>query len=60
MAVLDHEKKEVNAKIVYYGPALSGKTTNIHYIFSKLLSEHRGDLMTLSTKSHRTLFFDFL
>ncbi len=60
MAVLDHEKKEVNAKIVYYGPALSGKTTNIHYIFSKLLPEHRGDLMTLSTKSHRTLFFDFL
>jgi signal recognition particle receptor subunit beta len=60
MAVLDYDKKEVNAKIVYYGPALSGKTTNIHYIYSKLLSEHRGELMTLSTKSHRTLFFDFL
>lgn len=60
MAVLDYDKKEVNAKIVYYGPALSGKTTNIHYIYSKLLAEHRGELMTLSTKSHRTLFFDFL
>jgi signal recognition particle receptor subunit beta len=60
MAVLDYDKREVNAKIVYYGPALSGKTTNIHYIFSKLLPEHRGELMTLSTKSHRTLFFDFL
>ncbi len=60
MAVLDYDKKEINAKIVYYGPALSGKTTNIHYIFSKLLPEHRGELMTLSTKSHRTLFFDFL
>jgi len=60
MAVLDLEKREVNAKIVYYGPALSGKTTNIHYIYSKLKPEHRGELMTLSTKTHRTLFFDFL
>ena len=60
MAVVDSEKKEVNAKIVYYGPALSGKTTNIHYIYSKLKPEHRGELMTLSTKTHRTLFFDFL
>jgi mutual gliding-motility protein MglA len=60
MAVIDYEKKEVNAKIVYYGPGLSGKTSNIHYIYSKLMPEHRGELMTLSTKSHRTLFFDFL
>jgi len=60
MAVVDPEKKEVNAKIVYYGPALSGKTTNIHYIYSKLKPQHRGELMTLSTKTHRTLFFDFL
>jgi hypothetical protein len=60
MAVLDLEKKEVNAKIVYYGPALCGKTTNIHFIFSKLKPEHRGELKTLSTKTYRTLFFDFL
>jgi len=60
MAIIDYDKKEVNAKIVYYGPALSGKTSNIHYIYSKLVPEHRGELMTLSTKSHRTLFFDFL
>lgn len=60
MAVIDYDKKEVNAKIVYYGPGLSGKTSNIHYIYSKLMPQHRGELMTLSTKSHRTLFFDFL
>jgi len=60
MAVLDLEKKIVNAKIVYYGPALSGKTTNIHFIYSKLKPEHRGELKTLCTKTHRTLFFDFL
>ncbi len=60
MAVVDQEKKEVNAKIVFYGPALSGKTTNIHFIYSKLKPQHRGDLKTLSTKTHRTLFFDFL
>ena len=60
MAVIDYDKKEVNAKIVYYGPGLSGKTSNIHYIYSKLMPQHRGELMTLSTRSHRTLFFDFL
>jgi hypothetical protein len=60
MAVINYDQKEVNAKIVYYGPGLSGKTSNIHYIYSKLMLEHRGELMTLSTKSHRTLFFDFL
>jgi len=60
MAVLDQEKKEVNAKIVFYGPALCGKTTNIHFIYSKLKPEHRGELKTLSTKTYRTLFFDFL
>lgn len=60
MAVLDLEKKEVNAKIVFYGPALCGKTTNIHFIYSKLKPEHRGELKTLSTKTYRTLFFDFL
>ena len=41
MAVLDLDKKEVNAKIVFYGPALSGKTTNIHFIYNKLKPEHR-------------------
>ena len=60
MAVIDQNKKEISAKIVYYGPGLSGKTTNIQYIHSKLKSEHRGKLMTLATQTDRTLFFDYL
>ncbi len=60
MALLNYQKKEINAKIVYYGPGLSGKTTNIQYIYKKLKPEHKGKLMTLATQTDRTLFFDFL
>jgi small GTP-binding protein len=60
MALLNSNKKEINAKIVYYGPGLSGKTTNIQYIYKKLKPEHKGKLMTLATQTDRTLFFDFL
>ncbi len=60
MALINEKAKEVNAKIVYYGPALSGKTTNIQFIYRKLKPEHKGKLMTLSTQTERTLFFDFL
>ncbi len=60
MALLNYKKKEINAKIVYYGPGLSGKTTNIQHIHTKLRPEHRGKLMTLATQTDRTLFFDFL
>lgn len=60
MALLNTNKKEINAKIVYYGPGLSGKTTNIQYIYKKLKPEHKGKLMTLATQTDRTLFFDFL
>lgn len=59
MAFISHTKKEIRAKIVYYGPGLSGKTSNVEYIYKKMRSDHRGDLINLSTKD-RTLFFDFL
>ena len=52
--------QEINLKIVYYGPGLSGKTTNLIYIHNKLDSSLRSELVTLSTKEDRTLFFDFM
>jgi hypothetical protein len=51
---------EVNLKIVYYGPGLSGKTTNLEYIYNKIDPSLRGDLITLKTREERTLYFDFL
>jgi signal recognition particle receptor subunit beta len=52
--------REINAKIVYYGPGLGGKTTNIRYIYSKLNPSIKGKLISLATELDRTLFFDFL
>lgn len=52
--------QEVNLKIVYYGPGLSGKTTNLEFIYHKLDPSLRGDLITLKTREERTLYFDFL
>ena len=60
MALFNQSKREINAKIVYYGPALCGKTTNIKYIHDKLKPENRGKLLSLATQQDRTLFFDFL
>ncbi|MEO0202380.1 MAG: ADP-ribosylation factor-like protein [candidate division WOR-3 bacterium] len=57
---IDTKKKEINVKIVYYGPALSGKTTNLKIIYAKLNPKFRGDLVTVDTKGERTLYFDFL
>lgn len=51
---------EINLKVVYYGPGLSGKTTNLIYMHQKLDPSMRGELITLSTKEDRTLFFDFI
>ena len=60
MALLNYSNREVNAKIVYYGPGLSGKTTNIDSVYKKLKPEQKGKLVSLATQTDRTLFFDFL
>lgn len=52
--------QEINLKIVYYGPGMSGKTTNLEYVHSKLDSSLTGELVTLKTKEDRTIFFDFM
>lgn len=52
--------RELNLKIVYYGPALSGKTTNLEQIYARVDASHRSDLVSLKTHEDRTLFFDFL
>lgn len=52
--------QEVNLKIVYYGPGLSGKTTNLEHIYQKIDPSLRGELITLKTREERTLYFDFL
>ena len=60
MAVFNSAKKEINIKIVYCGPALCGKTTNVQTIHNKLAPHQRGEMVSLATKDDRTLFFDFL
>jgi signal recognition particle receptor subunit beta len=59
MALINHAKGEINAKIVYYGPGLSGKGTNLNYIYRKLKPEHRGKLKTMNIGKDRMFFFDF-
>ncbi len=60
MALVNHQTREINAKIVYYGPGLCGKTSNIHMIFHRIAPGQRGKLISLATETDRTLFFDFL
>ncbi len=60
MALFNYATKEITIKIVYYGPGLSGKTTNLQYLHSKLDANSKGRLLSLATEADRTLFFDFL
>jgi signal recognition particle receptor subunit beta len=59
LSFLNYSTKEINFKIVYYGPGLSGKTTNIKKIYEKVKSDSKGKLVSLATETERTLFFDF-
>ncbi|MCX8037136.1 MAG: ADP-ribosylation factor-like protein, partial [Candidatus Sumerlaeia bacterium] len=60
MANINYAFKEVSCKIVYYGPGLCGKTTNLQIIHKTIPPKFRGDLVSLATEQDRTLFFDFL
>lgn len=60
MPLLNHSKREINCKIVYYGPGLSGKTTNLLWIHSQIAPEKRSEMVSMATQTDRTLFFDML
>ena len=60
MSMINYAAREINCKIVYYGPGLGGKTTNLEHIYGKVKPETRGKLISLATENERTLFFDFL
>jgi signal recognition particle receptor subunit beta len=60
VSFINYAAKEINCKIIYFGPGLSGKTTNVQYVYEHTQNEARGKLVTLSTENERTLFFDFL
>jgi len=60
MTFINYAAKEINCKIVYYGPGLGGKTTNLQHIYSKTAPERKGKMISLATETDRTLFFDFL
>lgn len=59
MSFLNYSTREINFKIVYYGPGLSGKTTNIKHIYERVKKDNKGKLVSLATETERTLFFDF-
>ena len=60
MSMINYASREINCKIVYYGPGLGGKTTNLEYVYGKVAPNSRGKLISLATETERTLFFDFL
>ena len=60
MSLINYSSREINCKIVYYGPGLCGKTTNLQHIYSRVPQDTRGKMISLATEMDRTLFFDFL
>ena len=60
MSFINYSAKEINCKIVYYGPGLCGKTTTLQYIYNRTNPAARGKMISLATETERTLFFDFL
>ncbi|MBI5418264.1 GTPase domain-containing protein [Candidatus Poribacteria bacterium] len=60
MSFINYSTREINLKLVYYGPGLGGKTTNLIYIYGKVNPAAKGKMISLATESERTLFFDFL
>jgi len=60
MAFINYSAREINCKLVYYGPGLCGKTTNLRYIYEKTAADAKGKMISLATETERTLFFDFL
>jgi signal recognition particle receptor subunit beta len=60
MSFINYSSREINCKLVFYGPGLCGKTTNLQYIYKKTNPEAKGKMISLATESERTLFFDFL
>ncbi len=60
MAFINYSSREINVKLVYYGPGLGGKTTNLQFIYQKADPSTKGRMISLATETERTLFFDFL
>ncbi len=60
MSMINYASREINCKLVYYGPGLGGKTTNLEHVYGKVQPNTRGKLISLATETERTLFFDFL
>jgi mutual gliding-motility protein MglA len=60
MSFINYMAREINCKIVYYGPGLCGKTTNLQYIYDRTNPDAKGKMISLATETERTLFFDFL
>ncbi len=60
MSFINYSSREINCKIVYYGPGLCGKTTNLQYIYNRTSPTAKGKMISLATETERTLFFDFL